>query len=72
MTHQQTRGLLALGLPEPRACDDVACFPHALFSGQGNEARMPTPFRNILRQEDSLRMVLAQRLHGQETGRIRR
>ena len=47
--HEQTCGLLPLGLPEPEACDDVARWPHTRFSGQRNEAKMPTPFRNILR-----------------------
>ena len=31
-----------------------------------NEARMPTPFRNILRWRTPFRMVLAQRLHGRK------
>ena len=69
MTHEQTRGLLRLVFLKPEACDDVARFTHTRFSGQGNEARMPT-----LPQHTAVgglfRVALAQHFDLQEAGLV--
>ena len=48
MTHEQTRDSLRLVFPN-RGVRRCCALHSSRFSGQGNEARMPTPSRNMLR-----------------------